>query len=136
MSSYQFVNGVTDQRMLNAMELFPQIHDALIADFKSRDIPLNEMIAAFACQRKGGIYAQDNMARVVKNFGGQYSMVRLTYNDGNEQVVVRREGAMPRSVRSFEENPNLLRCTDLNGVRYFQKHFDRVKKKIVKLQNY
>lgn len=136
-SKNRFVNGMKDQRMLDAMNLFPQIHDALMLDCKSADVPVKDIITALACQRKGGIYTQDNLARIVNNLRSKYSMVQLKYNDGSEMVIVRRLGGMPNysSLRSFENNPGLNRCTDLQGCRYFQKHWGHVKKRINKISN-
>lgn len=120
-----------DRRMERAMDLFPQVYAALSIECKSKDVPMKDILTTFACQRGGGIYAEDNIARIMKNFNGQYDMYRIKYSDGSQQMIVRKNGPIPRNqYLSFEENPRLNRCGSLLACQVFKKHWQHVKKRI------
>lgn len=120
-----------DRRMERAMELFPQIYAALSIECQSLDVPVKDILVIYACQRGGGIYTQDNLARILNNLNGEYDIYRIKYDDGSHQMIVRKNGPIPKSqYLSFDQNPGLNKCGSLLGCKVFKKHWQHVKKRI------
>jgi len=119
----------TDNKMLNAMELFPHIFEASLIKSNSTVlvVPFKDILSEYISQPKGGIYNEKNLKRIIANIGHPYKLVEITDGqNGSKQLGIARTIPLDRKPLSFEDNDKLVCMTHPDAYHNYQKHTKRL----------
>lgn len=116
--------------MRDAMILFPYIYDALAMKHNlpsNAPIDVDEILAAYATQRRTGIYRVNTVKKIVSNLSSDFKL-RRNSRTGVLQVISISPLPSGFHRRTFADHTQLVDPASDEGVRNMMRNFEQLKR--------